>query len=151
VTLSAGNTVATSSEDTWTNSVAVLGETLTGGVHCWELQWTAGSYQTCFGVCKAGVDLTNTDDLNMGYDAWFMHCNRGGLFGNGKNSGGNGANPAGAFKKGDRLGCRLDLGAGTLSFFKNGAPHGPGHTGVVGPAKRCVELKRIGATAKKGV
>ena len=45
-----------------------------------------------------------------------------------------------AFEVGDRMGCRLDLGAGTLSFFKNGAPHGPGHTGVVGPVKRCVEI-----------
>ena len=47
---------------------------------------------------------------------------------------------AGGFAEGDRIGCRLDLGAGTLSFFKNGAPHGPGHTGVVGPVKRFVEL-----------
>ena len=145
MTLSAGNTVATSSKDSRTNSVAVLGETLTGGVHYWELQWTAGirvgyNNQTMFGVCKGGVDLANTNLLYKGNDMWLMHCLKGGLFGNGKHR----SDEAGAFAQGDRLGCRLDLGARTLSFFKNGAPHGPGHTGVVGPVKRCVEMLWIG-------
>ena len=143
VTLSAGNTVATktSGGGLWRNAVAVLGETLTDGVHNWELQWTAGgSNNMMFGVCKAGVDLANTDHLFRGNVAWSMNCGGGGLCGNGKNH----SNEAGAFKKGDRLGCRLDLDAHTLSFFKNGAPHGPGHTGVVGPVKRCIELADLG-------
>ena len=50
------------------------------------------------------------------------------------------------------IGCRLDLGVGTLAFFKNGAPHGPGHTGVVGPVKRCVEMhdQRDSVTVREG-
>ena len=64
--------------------------------------------------------------------------------------GGSGSDNAGAFAVGDRLGCRLDLGARTLSFFKNGAPHGPGHTGVVGPVKRCVEMYHTQATPYTG-
>ena len=47
---------------------------------------------------------------------------------------------AGEVPEGARLGCKLDLGAGTLTFYLNGVKHGPGWTGVVGPVKRCVEI-----------
>ena len=47
---------------------------------------------------------------------------------------------AGRVPVGARLGCKLDLGAGTLTFYLNGVKHGPGWTGVVGPVKRCVEF-----------
>ena len=46
----------------------------------------------------------------------------------------------GRVPQGSRLGCKLDLGAGTLHFYKDGVKHGPGWTGVVGPVKRCVEM-----------
>jgi hypothetical protein len=139
VTLSAGNKVVAkrSGNASWVNSVVVLGESLAGGVHCWELLLTAGTH-VCFGVCKAGVDVANTSSLYNKSDAWSMYCSTGGLRGNVLEFG------PGGFAAGDRLGCRLDLGAGTLQFFKNGAPHGPGHTGVVGPVKRFVEMCRIG-------
>jgi len=138
VTLSAGDTVATRTSEGqgfWTNAVAVLGEDLAVGVHCWELQLTKGN-DAMVGVCKASVDVANTNDLNTGSDAWFMFTYNGVLHGNGQRNG----DQAGAFTEGDRVGFRLDLGAGTLSFFKNGVPHGPGHTGIEGPVKRCVEL-----------
>ena len=118
------------------NSVAVIGGSLTAGVHCWEVELTSGGNYIMVGVCRAGVDIANTNDLYTSNDAWFMYMYNGGLFGNGKSS----ADAAGAFATGDRLGMRLDLNAGTLSFFKNGSPHGPGHTGVAGPVKRCVEM-----------
>ena len=38
------------------------------------------------------------------------------------------------------MGLRLDLSARTLTFTKNGSPHGPGHTNVVGPVLPCVEM-----------
>ena len=47
---------------------------------------------------------------------------------------------AGEVPEGARLGCKLDLGAGTLTFYLNGVKHGPGWTGIVGPVKRCVEI-----------
>ena len=142
VTLSAGNKVAVKSGgSSRVNSVAVLGESLAGGVHCWELLLTAGTYVS-FGVCKAGVDVANTSSLYNKSDAWSMHGKNGGLRGNGKAL----TDGPGGFAAGDRLGCRLDLGAGTLQFFKNGAPHGPGHTGVVGPVKRLVEMFHVGAS-----
>ena len=51
-----------------------------------------------------------------------------------------GNDDAGDVPEGARLGCKLDLGAGTLTFYLNGVKHGPGWTGIVGPVKRCVEL-----------
>ena len=53
---------------------------------------------------------------------------------------------SGKIDNGDRIGMRLDLGAGTLSFFKNGRQHGATHTGVVGPVKRCVDIARPGTS-----
>jgi hypothetical protein len=142
LTLSADNKVVakTSGEQGFVNSVVVLGESLAGGVHCWELLLTAGTF-VCFGVCQAGVvDVANTNRLYCHPNAWSVHCNHGGLRGNGKGL----TDGPGGFAAGDRLGCRLDLGAGTLQFFNNGAPHGPGHTGVVGPVKRFVEICFVG-------
>ena len=51
---------------------------------------------------------------------------------------------AGYVPEGARLGCKLDLDAGTLTFYLNGVKHGPGWTGVVGPVKRCVEMYNEG-------
>ena len=144
VTRSAGDTVVTSTKSEWENNVAVLGGSLARGVHCWELQINNFAEGSCImiGVCKAGVNVASTASLWHGSDAWFIDPagNKGTLFGNGKNN----SDKAGGLAAGDRLGCCLDLGAGTLSFFKNGAPHGPGHTSVVGPVKRCVEFSRRG-------
>jgi len=168
VTLSAGNTVATKarySNGNWAKSVAVLGGSLMTGVHCWEVQMRAGGSSTLpimVGVCKAGVSMANAAGLYLGSDAWCMYARNGSLWGNGKSparvapSSTSSSDDSdyssdsdafdGAFAQGDRLGCRLDLSAGTLSFFKNGAPHGRGHTGIVGPVKRFVELSKTNAT-----
>ena len=91
------------------------------------------------GVCKSSVQPGGgTVNLFNTHDAWCLYANDGGLYGNGRS--GSDRNKAGAFAQGDRVGCKLDLGAGTLAFYKNGVKHGPGHTGVAGPVKRCVEL-----------
>ena len=49
---------------------------------------------------------------------------------------------AGGFKKADRVGVLLDLGDGSLRFFKNGAQHGPGYAAgsVTGPVVAAVQL-----------
>ena len=131
-------------EQCWVNSVAVIGDSLTDGVHCWEVQHRGGDC-VMVGVCKAHVNLGNTNYLFEGADAWCMYTATGALYGNGKLGLFYGdTNGAGAIAQGDRLGMRLDLGAGTLSFFKNGRPHGGTHTGVVGPVKRCVEIGHSG-------
>ena len=72
--------------------------------------------------------------------AWFMYAYEGYLYPGNKDH-------AGDVPKGARLGCKLDLGAGTLTFYLNGVKHGPGWTGIVGPVKRCVEFYCEGDSA----
>ena len=69
--------------------------------------------------------------------AWVMRTSDGALCPGGKDA-------AGKVPEGARLGCKLDLGAGTLAFYLNGVKHGPGWTGIVGPVKRCVEIEYQG-------
>ena len=134
MTLSQGGAVATKSGgDLWVNAVAVADESLSAGVHCWEVEITKGR-GIYVGVCKADVrPESGTQDLyNQQGKAWFMKSN-GALFPGNKDE-------AGHVPWGARLGCKLDLGAGTLTFYLNGVKHGPGWTGIVGPVKRCVEF-----------
>ena len=139
----AGAMATKTSSTNWVNSVAVIGDSLTDGVHCWEVQCQGGNCVMA-GVCKAHVNLGNVAPMPVWYgaDAWFMCIGSGALFGNGKSDiyGVPIKDGAGAIAEGDWLGMQLDLGAGTLSFFKNGMPHGDTHTGVVGPVKRCIEI-----------
>ena len=88
VTLSAGGSVVTGPYPrSWgcvgtKNSVALLGESRMAGVYCWELEIEAGIAGVFFfGVCKAGVDVTNTEELYYGSDAWFMDAYCGVLSG----------------------------------------------------------------------
>jgi hypothetical protein len=64
-------------------------------------------------------------------DGWFMGATDGTLWGNGKEDG----VKAGFCEQGDRVGVLLDLGGGSLRFFKNGVQHGPGYAAgsVAGP------------------
>ena len=130
---SQGGAVATGS-DYWTNAVAAADESLSAGVHCWEVEITKGEY-IMVGVCKADVrPESGTRSLNYQQGkAWFMDAYDGALCPGDKDR-------AGQVPEGARLGCKLDLGAGTLTFYLNGVKHGPGWTGIVGPVKRCVEL-----------
>jgi hypothetical protein len=50
-----------------------------------------------------------------------------------------GDDEAGSYKTGDRVGVLLNLGTGSLRFFKNGEPFGPVYTGVSGPVLRAVQ------------
>jgi hypothetical protein len=49
---------------------------------------------------------------------------------------------AGKYKQGDRVGVLLDLGNGSLRFFKNGVQHGPGYAAgsVTGPVVAAVQM-----------
>jgi hypothetical protein len=68
-----------------------------------------------------------------------MDARLGALCGNGKDGY---FHEAGRFKKGDRVGVLLDLGDGSLRFFKNGAHHGPGYAAgsVTGPVVAAVQM-----------
>jgi hypothetical protein len=79
-------------------------------------------------------------------DGWFMSAFDGALYGNGKE----GDDVAGGFEQGDRVGVLLDLGDGSLRFFKNGAQHGQGHAAgsVTGPVVAAVQLFKYNASVR---
>ena len=144
VTLSQGGAVATKSCYGGINAVAAADESLTAGVHCWEVEITktwVGFIMV--GVCKADVRPEDGTDrlFNQRGQAWVMRAFGGALYPGYTHS------DTGKVLQGSRLGCKLDLGAGTLHFYKDGVKHGPGWTGVVGPVKRCVEMRDEGNVA----
>ena len=49
---------------------------------------------------------------------------------------------AGSFEQDGRVGVLLDLGDGSLRFFRNGAQHGPGYAAgsVTGPVVAAVQM-----------
>ena len=73
-------------------------------------------------------------------DAWLMACYDGALYGNGKQD----DDEAGGYEQGDRVGVLLNLGDGSLRFFKNGAQHGSGYEAgsVTGPVVAAVQMYR---------
>ena len=63
---------------------------------------------------------------------WFINSTSGSLWGNGKQ----GDDRAGEIKSGQVLTMQVDTDAGTLKFWLDGKPHGPGYTcGVTGPLR----------------
>ena len=81
------------------------------------------------GVARDGV-ACNKDYGNRGNtEAWYMWSGGGSLYGNGKE----GDDSAGRINEGQVLTMQVDLDAGTLKFWLDGKPHGPGRTsGVTG-------------------
>jgi hypothetical protein len=77
----------------------------------------------CIGISRSNRDPTGSYIRRDCTDAWFMSAYNGTLYGNGKQP----DDEAGGYEKGDRVGMLLDLGDGSLRFFKNGAQHGPGY------------------------
>ena len=74
-------------------------------------------------------------------DGWFMEADYGALYGNGKAY----DDEAGGFEQGDRVGVLLDLGDGSLRFFRNGAQHGSGYAAgsVTGPVVAAVQMYNL--------
>ena len=71
-------------------------------------------------------------------DGWLMVAKNGTLWGNGKQN----DDGAGRFEQGDRVGVLLDLGDGSLRFFRNGVQHGSGYAAgsVTGPVVAAVQM-----------
>ena len=68
---------------------------------------------------------------------WGMYCRNGGLCGNGKRS----DDKAGATKSGQVLTMQVDTDTGTLKFWVDGKPHGPGYTsGVTGALRWAINV-----------
>jgi len=128
-------------ERLWERSVAVCSAPLTAGVHAGEFAMNRLVSDASWGVARL-EDVASADSLREQPHTWLLGANNGALFSvaGGKRN----ASPAGQIHDGDFLGWLLDLDAGTLRFFRNGQPHGPGHTDVAPPVRVCVELTRKG-------
>ena len=98
------------------------------------------------GIIRPNLGPTNYYFRSNCTDGWFMHAWDGSLFGNGKY----GSDQAGAYAAGNKLGVLLDLDAGSVLFFKNGAKHGPGWAAgsVTGPVVLAVQMFYTGSSAE---
>ena len=108
------------------------------------------SYVSVLGI-MIGISRPNLDPTGVYYgsectNGWFMSAEDGALCGNGKY----GDDEAGGYKQGDRVGVLLDLGDGSLRFFKNGVQHGQGYAAgsVTGPVVAAVQLFKYNTSVR---
>jgi hypothetical protein len=135
--LSEGGAVATQTADAeW--SLATTETELTEGKHYWEVELVSEDMDSMIGISRPNLDPTGECLGRECTDGWFMDAFVGSLYGNGKQDG----DRAGEYKQGDRVGVLLDLGNGSLRFFKNGVQHGPGYAAgsVTGPVVAAVQM-----------
>ena len=76
---------------------------------------------------------------------WFMDSEDGTLWGNGKGA----DDRAARIRSGQVLSMQVDKDAGTLKFWVDGKPHGPGYTsGVTGPLRWATTVFYTGNSAE---
>ncbi len=97
-----------------------------------------------FGLVRDGAAWDKAHYRRESTDAWYMHS-FGTLFGNGKQ----GSDGAGNINEGQIVSMEADLDKGTLRFWVDGKPHGPGWgSGVAGRLRWAVSLYRKGAAVQ---
>jgi hypothetical protein len=113
---------------------------LTEGGHYWEVELVSEDTSFCVGISKPNLDPRCNYAHRDCTDGWFIFACNGALFGNGKQHEDIPTN--GGYIQGDRIGMLLDLGSGSLCFFKNGMPNGPGYLAgsVQGPVVHAVQF-----------
>ena len=143
VLLSEGGAVATQTADEeW--SLTTTEVELTEGKHYWEVELLSEDIEyrhignLFIGISRPNLDPTGAYLERECTDGWFICADYGDLCGNGKEE----DDAAGGYKQGDRVGVLLDLGNGSLRFFKNGVEHGPGYAAgsVAGPVVVAVQM-----------
>jgi hypothetical protein len=109
------------------------------GKHYWEVELLSKELDSIMiGISRPNLHPTGTYWSEECTDGWFIYAAIGCLYGNGKMN----EDKAGPYKQGDRVGMLLDLGNGSLRFFKNGVQHGPGYPAgsVTGPVVHAVQM-----------
>jgi hypothetical protein len=137
VTLIKGGEVATQTGGYFT--LTTTGTELTEGKHYWEVELLSKNMGSIhIGISRPNLDPTEEYFEKECTDSWFIGAYFGSLYGNGKED----DDEAGYYKQGDRVGVLLDLGNGSLRFFKNGVQHGPGYAAgsVTGPVVAAVQM-----------
>jgi hypothetical protein len=104
---------------------------------------TAGDLCHYFGLVRDGAECLK--DHRHRADAWYMGSNLGELYGNGKYA----DDEAGEIHEGQIVSMEADLDKGTLRFWVDGVPHGPGVShGVTGRLRWAVSLFCTGGSVK---
>jgi hypothetical protein len=95
------------------------------------------------GISRPNLDPTGDYCRRECTDGWFMNAaqgttRQGTLFGNGKEY----DDEAGDYKQDERVGAVLDLGGGSLRFFRNGVQHSSGCAAdsATGPVVAAVQM-----------
>ena len=89
-----------------------------------------------FGLVRDGAAWDKQHHPRASTDAWYMFDD-GALYGNGKEE----DDDAGEINDGQIVSMEADLDKGTLRFWVDGKPHGPGHSsGVTGRLRWAVCL-----------
>jgi hypothetical protein len=136
--LSEGGAVATQTADD-EDSLTTTETELTEGKHYWEVELLSEDMISInIGISRPNLDPKGVYIERECTDGWLTYAFDGALYGNGKE----GSDEAGEYKQGDRVGVLLDLGNGSLRFFKNGVEHGPGYAAgsVTGPVVAAVQM-----------
>jgi hypothetical protein len=137
--LSEGGAVAMQTGDSGFCSLTTTGTELTVGKHYWEVELLSENVSNIMiGISRPNLNPAGAYFGRECTESWFICVDDSSLWGNGKG----GDDPAGEYKKGDRVGVLLDLDNGSLRFFKNGVQHGPGYAAgsVTGPVLAAVQM-----------
>ena len=98
-----------------------------------------------FGLVRHGAAWDLDHSGRSSTDAWYMWDSDGSLCGNGKECG----DSAGRINEGQIVSMEADLDKGTLRFWVDGKPHGPGHSsGVTGRLRWAVNLYDEGSAVE---
>ena len=117
------------------------------GQHRISIKLTKGSAERLyhyFGVVRDGRAWDAACPKSESTDAWYMQSH-GNLSGNGKHN----SDDAGYIKEGQIISMEADLDKGTLRFWLDGQPHGPGwSSGVKGKLRWSVCMYSEGSAVQ---
>lgn len=135
------NTIATKSadDDAYENCLMTT-KVMTAGKYRISMKNSGGQSGVMLGVAKDGAAPDKDHCESESEDAWFMFPGLGCLYGHGKSN----SDAAGDVHSNQVLSMELDLDAGSLKFWVDGKPHGPGwSSGVTGSLRwaACVRDK----------
>jgi hypothetical protein len=126
LTLSDGNLRCANPADSDAEAIrATIG--VSSGQWYWEITCIANSAGDNFMFGIATADMSLTDYPGQDANGWGYYGNNGNKFHNGSSS-----SYGDAYTNGDVIGVVLDMDAGTLSFYKNGASQGQAFSSISG-------------------
>ena len=125
--------IATKIDKHWSYHCTMTGPVMEGtGKHTISMKLGQGDAKHMLMMCGVARDGVACDKIyarRANTEAWYMNRYSGALWGNGKAD----DDKAGKLNEGQVLTMQVDLDAGTLKFWLDGKPHGPGWTsGVTG-------------------